>query len=47
MPYLQLKCQRLFKPKISKVKTGFVSQIRQVSNTLRLSADISGDTPVR
>ena len=41
-----LKCQRLFRPKISKVKTSFVAQIRQVSNTLMPNVDVSGDTPV-
>ena len=42
----EMKCQRLFRPKISKVKTSFVAQIRQVSNTLMPNVDVSGDTPV-
>ena len=29
-----LKCHRLFRPKISKVKTSFAVEIREVSNTL-------------
>ena len=33
--------------KISKVKTNFFAQIRQVSNTLTPSADVSGYIPVR
>ena len=41
-----VKCQRLFRPKISKVKTSFVAQIRQVSNTLMPNVGVSGDTPV-
>ena len=31
---LKMKCQRLFRPKISKVKRRFVFEIRQVSDTL-------------
>ena len=32
-----VKCYRLFRPKFSKVKTSFFSQIPQVSNTLCVS----------
>ena len=39
-----VKCQRLFRPKFSKVKTSFFPEIRQVLNTLTLSEDVS-DTP--
>ncbi len=42
----QLKCYRLFRPKFSKVKTSFVAQIRQVSNTLTPSAGVCDYTPV-
>ena len=31
---LELKCQRLFRPKFSKVKTSFFVEIPQVSDTL-------------
>ena len=41
-----VKCQRLFRPKFSKVKTSFVVEIREVSDTLTLNADVSDDTPV-
>ena len=44
--YLLLKCYRLFRPKFSKVKTSFVAQIRQVSNTLTPSAGVCDYTPV-
>ena len=33
-PARSLKCQRLFRPKIGKVKTNFVFQIQRVSNSL-------------
>ena len=42
-----LKCQRLFRPKIRKVKTSFFAQIRWVSNTLMPSEGVSGYIPVR
>ena len=32
-----VKCQRLFRPKFSKVKTSFFAEIRQVLNTLCVS----------
>ena len=41
-----MKCYRLFRPKFSKVKTSFVAQIRQVSNTLTPSAGVCDYTPV-
>ena len=41
-----LKCQRLLGPEFSKVKTSFVSQIRQVSDILTLSEGVFDDTPV-
>ena len=41
-----IKCYRLFRPKFSKVKTSFVAQIRQVSNTLTPSAGVCDYTPV-
>ena len=41
-----VKCQRLFRPQFSKVKTSFVSQIRQESDTLTPSEDVSDDTLV-
>ena len=44
---VKLKCQRLFRPEISKVKTSFFAQIRQESNILTPSADVSGYTPLR
>ena len=42
----KLKCHRLFRPKISKVKPSFFAQIREVSNTLTRSEGVSDDTPV-
>ena len=41
-----VKCQRLLGPEFRKVKTSFVSQIRQVSDTLTLSEGVFDDTPV-
>ena len=41
-----LKCHRLFRPKISKVKTSFVFEIRRVSNILTPNEVVSGDTRV-
>ena len=41
-----VKCQRLLGPEFSKVKTRFVSEIRQVSDTLTLSEGVFDDTPV-
>ena len=41
-----VKCQRLFRPKFSKVKTSFAVEIREVSNTLTPSEGVFGDTPV-
>ena len=41
-----LKCHRLFRPQFRKVKTSFVVEIREVSNTLTLNAGVSGDTLV-
>jgi len=41
-----VKCQRLFKPQFSKVKTRFVVQNRQVSDTLTPSDDVS-ETPFK
>ena len=41
-----VKCHRLFRPKISKVKPSFVAEIRQVSNTLTPNAGVFGDTLV-
>lgn len=37
-----LKCHRLFRPKISEVKTSVVGQIRQVSNTLMQTRHLGG-----
>ena len=37
---------RLFRPNFSKVKTSFVSEIREVSDTLTPNVDVSDDTPV-
>ena len=45
--FKNVKWCRLFRAKIRKVETSFFAQIRQVSNTLTPSADVSGDTPVR
>ena len=42
----KLKCQRLFRPKISKVKTRFFAEIRAVSDTLTPNVGVFGDTPV-
>ena len=43
-----MKCQRQFRPKISKVKTSVTAQIQPVSNGfLTLSEGVSGYTPVR
>ena len=44
--YEEMKCQRLLGPEFRKVKTSFVSQIRQVSDTLTLSEGVFDDTPV-
>ncbi len=41
-----LKCQRLFRPQFSKVKTSFVFEIRQESDTLTPNVDVSDDTLV-
>ena len=41
-----VKCHRLFRPQFRKVKIRFVSQIRQESDTLTPSEDVSGDTLV-
>ena len=41
-----LKCYRLFRPQFSKVKTSFLLEIREVSNTLTPSVGVFGDTPV-
>ncbi len=41
-----VKCQRLLGPEFRKVKTSFVSEIRQVSDTLTLSEGVFDDTPV-
>ena len=41
-----VKCHRLFRPQFRKVKTSFVVEIREVSNTLTLNAGVSGDTLV-
>ena len=41
-----MKCQRLFRPKFSKFKPSFVVEIREVSDTLTLNADVCGDIPV-
>ena len=43
---IYLKCQRLFRPKFSKVKTSFFVEIREVSDTLTPNAGVCGDTPV-
>ena len=43
----EMKCHRLFRPQFSKFKTSFFVEIREVSDTLTLNADVSGDTPVR
>ena len=43
---LYVKCHRLFRPQFRKVKTSFVVEIREVSNTLTLNAGVSGDTLV-
>ena len=44
--FYELKCHRLFRPQFRKVKIRFVSQIRQESDTLTPSEDVSGDTLV-
>ena len=41
-----MKCYRLFRPQFSKVKTSFLLEIREVSNTLTPSGGVFGDTPV-
>ncbi|MDE0465644.1 MAG: hypothetical protein OYL97_01205 [Candidatus Poribacteria bacterium] len=45
VPYI-VKCQRLFRPKFSKVKPSFVFEIPQVSDTLTPNAGVCGDTLV-
>ena len=42
----EMKCHRLFRPKISKVKRRFVFENREVSDTLTPNVGVSGDTPV-
>ena len=39
---LQMKWQRLFRPKFSKVKTSVIFQMQQVSNSLTLRKGVSG-----
>ena len=41
-----VKCQRLFRPQFSKVKTSFFFEIRQVLDTLMPNVDVSDDTLV-
>ena len=41
-----MKCQRLFRPQFSKVKTSFFAEIREVLDTLTPNAGVFGDTPV-
>ena len=38
---LQMKWQRLFRPKFSKVKTSVIFQMQQIPNTLTLSEGVS------
>ena len=42
----EVKCPRLFRPKIRPMKTGIVAHIRQGSNTLPPSAGVSDWMPV-
>ena len=43
---IEVNCHRLFRPKISKVKTRFVVEILQVSNTLTPNVGVSDYRPV-